>query len=55
MQGCQITLCNWDNVEIEIVKNFTYLGMVFSTGGSFSESQSALSGQALKAIFQMNT
>ena len=45
---------NFDNVEIEIVKNFTYLGIVFSTGGSFSEAQSALSGQALKAIFQMN-
>ena len=28
--------------------NFTYLG------SSFSEAQSALSGQALKAIFQMN-
>ena len=34
--------------------NFTYLGIVFSTGSSFSEAQSALSGQALKAIFQMN-
>ena len=45
---------NLDNVKIEIVKNFTYLGIVFSTGGSFSEAQSALSGQALKAIFQMN-
>ena len=33
---------NLDNVEIEIVKN----------GGSFSEAQSALSGQVLKAIFQ---
>ena len=43
------TVFNLDNVEIEIVKNFTYLGIVFSTGGSFSEAQSALSGQALKA------
>ena len=49
------TVFNFDNVEIEIVKNFTYLGIVFSTGGSFSEAQSVLSGQALKAIFQMNT
>ena len=48
------TVFNFDNVEIEIVINFTYLGIVFSTGGSFSEAQSALSGQALKAIFQMN-
>ena len=45
---------NFDNVEIEIVKNFTYLGIAFSTEGSFSEAQSALSGHALKAIFQMN-
>ena len=45
------TVFNSDNVEIEIVKNFTYLGIVFSTGGSFSKTQSALSGQALKAIF----
>ena len=50
------TVFNFDNVEIEIVKNFTYLGTckVFSTGGSFFEAQSALSGQALKTIFQMN-
>ena len=25
------TVFNFDNVEIEIVKNFTYLGIVFST------------------------
>ena len=49
------TVFNFDNVEIEIVKFFTYLCIVFSTGGSFSEAQSALSCQALKAIFQMNT
>ena len=40
---------------MEIVKNFTFLGIVFSTEGSFSETQSTLSGEALKAIFQMNT
>ena len=32
------TVFNFDNVEIEIVKNFTYLGIVFSTDGSFSEA-----------------
>jgi len=48
------TVFNLDNVEIEIVKHFTYLGILFSTGGSYSEAQSALSGQALKAIFQIN-
>jgi len=39
--------------ENKLLKNFTYLGIVLSTGGSFSEAQSALSGQALKAIFQI--
>ena len=45
----------YNNEELEIVGKFTYLGIVYSTGGSFSDSQNALSGQALKAIFQMNT
>jgi len=40
------TVFNFDNVEIEIGQHFTYLGIVFSTGGSFSEAQYALSGQA---------
>ena len=42
-----------DNV-IEIVNKFTYLGIVFTPGGSFSEAQATLSGQAQKAIFAMN-
>ena len=42
------------NLEIEIVNKFTYLGIVFSTGGSFSHAQLTLSGQALKGIFKMN-
>ena len=41
-------------LKFKIVKNFTYLGILFSTGSSFSEAQSAWSGQALNAIFQMN-
>ena len=44
----------YNNEELEIVRKFTYLGIVFSPGGSFSDSQNALSGQTLKAIFQMN-
>ena len=39
---------------VEIVHTFTYLGVVFSTSGSFTEAQKTLSGQALKAIFKMN-
>ena len=36
--------------ELEIVSNFNYLGVVFSTGGSFSYNQTMLSGKALKAM-----
>ena len=39
----------YNGENIEIVKKFTYLGGVFTTGGSFSETHEALSGQALKA------
>jgi len=49
-----LTQFYYNNEELEIVEKFSYLGIVFSTGGSFSDSQNALSGQALKAIFQMN-
>ena len=40
--------------ELEIVRNFKYLGIIFTAGGSFSETQNTLSGQAQKAIFKMN-
>ena len=49
-----LTHFDYNNEELEIVGKFTYLSIVYSTGGSFSDSQNALSGQALKAIFQMN-
>ena len=39
---------------VNMVNKFTYLGVVFTTGGSFSEAQKTIAGQALKAIFQMN-
>lgn len=39
---------------IEIVNKFRYLGVVFTVGGSFSEAQTTLAGQAQKAIFQLN-
>ena len=40
--------------NIEIVNRFVYLGITFSTGGSFNDTHKTLSGQALKAIFKLN-
>jgi len=42
--------------ELEIINRFVYmyLGIVFTAGGSFSDTQSTLVGQALKAIFKLN-
>jgi len=45
-----LTQLYYTNGELEVVGKCTYLGIVFSTGGSFSDSQNALSGPALKAI-----
>jgi len=39
--------------ELEIVKNFTYLGIVFTTGGSFTCAFETLSGQVTKAIHEL--
>jgi len=44
----------YNNLEIEIVNKFTYVGIVFSTGGSCSHAQLTSSGQALKGIFKLN-
>jgi len=44
----------YNNLEIESVNKVTYLGIVFSIGGSFSHAQLTLSGQTLKGIFKMN-
>ena len=40
--------------QLEIVRNFKYLGIIFTAGGSFSETQNTLLGQAQKAIFKLN-
>ena len=42
------------NIKLEIVNKFSYLGIVFTSGGSFSEAQKTLAGQAQKAIFKLN-
>ena len=34
----------YNDVELSIVNNFSYLGIVFSTGGSFSECHKTLAG-----------
>lgn len=44
----------YENNQLEIVKSFRYLGIVFTVGGSFTEAQNTLSGQAQKAIFKLN-
>ncbi|XP_052787930.1 uncharacterized protein LOC128222834 [Mya arenaria] len=41
--------------ELDIVDRFTYLGIVFTPGGSFSKTFDALSGQALKAVFRLKS
>lgn len=43
----------YDGYPLEIVNKFSYLGIVFTTGGSFSETHKTLSGQAQKAIFRL--
>ena len=44
----------YGDINLEIVKKFNYLGIVFTPGGSFSEAQTSLSGQDFKAINAMN-
>ena len=44
----------YDGKNIEIVGKFVYLGITFTTGGSFNETHKTLSGQGLKAIFELN-
>ena len=40
--------------KIEIVKQFVYFVTTFTTGGSFNETHKILSGQVLKAMFELN-
>ena len=43
----------YGNYPIEIVRRFSYLGVVFTTGGSFTDLQKTLVGQAQKGMYQM--
>ena len=51
---CYLEISRFNGGRLEIVKEFKYLGMVFTTGGSFAAAQNTLSGQAQKAIFKLN-
>ena len=44
---------NYEGQELEIVRSFSYLGITFTAGGSFSNAQVTLSGQAQKAILSL--
>ena len=44
----------YDGAELEIVNKFVYLGVTFTSGGSFHETQNCLAGKALNAFFKMN-
>ena len=44
----------YNGVVLEVVKKFKYLGIVFTSGGSFSEAQNTLTGHTQKAIFKLN-
>ena len=39
--------------KLEIVEKFTYLGVVFTTGGSFNTAFETLSSQAMKALYKL--
>ena len=41
----------FDNNILEIISKFKYLGVVFTAGGSFAETQNMLAGQARKAFY----
>ena len=43
----------YNGKRVDIENKFNYLGIVFTPGGSFSEAQTTLSGQALKGFFKM--
>ena len=41
----------YGNYLIEIVRRFSYLGVVFTTGGSFTDLQKTLVGQEQKGMY----
>ena len=47
------SLFKYGHTEQEIVSKYTYLGIVFTTEGSYNTAQSTLSGQAQKNNFYL--
>ena len=45
---------HYDGTKIDIVNKFCYLGITFTPGGSYTQTQITLAGQAQKAIFKLN-
>ena len=45
----------YNGSELSIINSFSYLGVVFTPGGSFSSAQSTLYGKAQKAIRKPRT
>ena len=43
----------YSNYPIEIIRTFSHLGVVFTTGGSFTDIQNTLVGQAQKGMYQI--
>ena len=43
----------YNGQQLEIVNKLRYLGVVFIAGGSISECQNTLAGQAQEAIFSL--
>ena len=46
---------NINNMQLEIVSKFKYLGIIFSDNGTFNTAVSTLAGQAKKVLFTMRT
>jgi hypothetical protein len=44
----------YNEQSIQIVNNFCYLGVVFTSGGSLSTAHNTIAGQAQKAVFKLN-
>ena len=44
----------YNDVELATVNRFSYFGIVFTTGESFSVCQETLAGQGMKVFFKLN-
>jgi hypothetical protein len=44
---------SYDNLNLEIVKNFNYLGIIFTRTGNFSLTKKHLADKALTAMYEV--